>query len=108
MNAVACLAAAVLAAQGAAGPPDLFGADKVKHFLMSALIQSAKVLLNLLNSSDHNLRGTSQVAGGVAVVVFGVGKELHDRHVRKPFSVADLLWDFGGGVAAASLLNGTR
>jgi len=105
MNAVACLAAAVLAAQGAAGPPDLFGADKVKHFLMSALIQSATFSATRATGLS---RGTSQVAGGVAVVVFGVGKELHDRHVRKPFSVADLLWDFGGGVAAASLLNGTR
>jgi len=106
MKALACLsAAAVLAAQRPVGPPDLFGADKVKHFLMSALIQSATFSAARATGLQ---RGTSQIAGGAAVVVFGVGKELHDRHVRKGFSVADLLWDAGGGVAAASLLNGTR
>jgi uncharacterized protein YfiM (DUF2279 family) len=106
MKAVAWLSAAsLLTAQGAGGPPDLFGADKIKHFLMSALIQSAT--FSVARAAGLN-RATSQAAGGTAVFVFGVGKELYDRHAHKTFSVADLLWDAGGGVAAASLLNGAR
>lgn len=90
------------------GPPSLnrwFGADKVKHFLMSALVHST------VYSSARALRAdrsVSQVIGAAAVVGVGVTKEIHDRRSGKPFSVEDLTWDVGGGVAAAALLNGSR
>jgi uncharacterized protein YfiM (DUF2279 family) len=82
-----------------------FGADKVKHFFLSALIQSATYSAARTVGLE---RSAGQIAGGVMVAGFGLGKELHDRRSAKPFSVRDLAWDAGGGVAAAALLNGTR
>ena len=82
-----------------------FGADKVKHFLMSALVQSATYSAGRVARID---RGTSQLIGGGAVMATGVWKEFHDRRAGKPFSVEDLVWDASGGFAAAALLNGTR
>jgi uncharacterized protein YfiM (DUF2279 family) len=37
-----------------------------------------------------------------------VGKEAFDRRRGRPFSVKDLIWDGGGALTAAALLNGTR
>jgi uncharacterized protein YfiM (DUF2279 family) len=85
--------------------PRWFGADKLKHFLMSAMIQSAAYSTARAAGVE---RSTSQAIGGAATATFGVVKEIHDRRSRKPFSVEDLVWDAAGGVAAASLLNGTR
>lgn len=82
-----------------------FGADKVKHFLMSALVQSATYSA-LRIARVH--RAPSQAVAGGAVLGIGLWKELHDRRAGKPFSVEDLFWDSAGGFAAASLLNGTR
>ncbi|HEU4996104.1 MAG TPA: hypothetical protein VFT29_14910 [Gemmatimonadaceae bacterium] len=89
-------------------PPALgrwFGADKVKHFLMSALVHStAYSTAQALGAGNQ----TSQVVGGTAVAGIGVLKEVHDRRAHKPFSIEDLVWDASGGVAAAALLNGAR
>jgi len=85
--------------------PQWFGADKMKHFLMSAMIQSAAYSTARAAGVQ---RSTGQAVAGVATLTFGVVKEVHDRRSRKPFSVEDLVWDAAGGVAAASLLNGTR
>ena len=82
-----------------------FGADKVKHFLMSAMIQSATYSLARSTGSG---RTPSQAVAAVATGTVAVMKEVHDRRQRKPFSVEDLVWDAAGGVSAASLLNGTR
>ena len=89
-------------------PPVLqhwFGADKVKHFLMSALIQSTTYSAARAAGVQ---RSTSQTLGGVATGTVGILKEVHDKRVGKPFSIQDLVWDAAGGVAAASLLNGTK
>ena len=85
--------------------PPLFGADKIKHFLMSFLVQSTGYSVSRLAGAN---RTTSQAVGAAGVVTIGVLKEVHDRSVGKPFSVADLVWDGAGGVAAASLMNGSR
>jgi uncharacterized protein YfiM (DUF2279 family) len=82
-----------------------FGADKVKHFLMSALIQSATFSVGR-GVGLH--KDASQIAGGAAVLSLGLWKEIQDKRASKPFSVEDLAADAAGGFAAASLLNGTR
>lgn len=89
-------------------PPTLdrwFGADKVKHFFMSALVQSTVHSTARVVGID---RAPSQILGGVAVMGIGVWKERQDRRAKKPFSLEDLLWDAAGGAAAGALLNGTR
>lgn len=81
-----------------------FGADKVKHFLMSAMVQST------VYSSARAVGATnqaSQLVGGGAVAGIGLLKEVRDRRAHKPFSIEDLVWDVSGGIAAAALLNGT-
>ena len=82
-----------------------FGADKLKHFLMSALVQSSVYSAARVARVD---RAASQLVGAAAVAGVGISKELQDRRARKPFSVEDLVWDAAGGLAAGSLLNGTR
>jgi putative lipoprotein len=81
------------------------GADKVKHFLMSAFIQSASFSIARAAKID---RPHSMMIGGVSVATLGVWKEVHDRRAKRPFSFGDLAWDAAGALAAASLLNGTR
>jgi uncharacterized protein YfiM (DUF2279 family) len=90
------------------GPPSAdrwFGADKLKHFLMSAMVQSTA--FSAARAAGIR-RPSAQIVGGVSTVSVGFLKELHDRRSGKPFSLRDLLWDAGGGVSAAALLNGTR
>jgi uncharacterized protein YfiM (DUF2279 family) len=94
------------AEQGQPAAPDRwFGTDKVKHFFMSALIQSSAY--SLARSADAS-RSNAQIAAGVASVAFGVAKEVRDRRQAKVLSVKDLIWDGAGALAAAALLNGTR
>ena len=82
-----------------------FGADKVKHFLVSAMIQSAAFSAARAAGAS---RPVAQAVGGVSVATIGVWKELRDRRDQKPFSPRDLSWDAAGALAAAALLNGTR
>ena len=82
-----------------------FGADKVKHFLMSALVHSAAH--SVVRSAGMGRPG-AQAAGMTAAMTVGFWKELHDRRSGKPFSVADLLWDAAGAASAAALLNRSR
>lgn len=81
------------------------GADKIKHFLMSAFVQSAAFSITRAAGGD---RATSHVAGALTSATAGVWKEMHDRRVGKPFSVPDLLWDAAGAASMAALLNRTR
>ena len=83
----------------------LFGADKLKHFFMSALVQSAAVSAARATGVS---RTNAQIVGGVSTAAAAIGKELYDKRSGKPFSVADLMWDAAGASAAAALLNGTR
>lgn len=81
------------------------GADKVKHFLMSALVQSASFSAA---RAARMSRPNAQAIGGVTTMSVGLWKELRDRKIGRSFSVPDLVWDAAGGVAAAGLMNGTR
>ena len=82
-----------------------FGSDKVKHFFMSALVQSASFSISRAAGLDHS---RSHLVAGITTASVGVWKELHDKRSRKPFSVSDLVWDAAGGAASAALLNRSR
>ena len=72
-----------------APPGGWFGTDKLKHFLMSAMVHSAAFSIARASGAQ---RSGAQVSGAVSAATIGLLKELHDRRVGKPFSVGDLLW----------------
>jgi uncharacterized protein YfiM (DUF2279 family) len=102
-HSVGVLAIAVLLTPPSIGA--LFGADKLKHFFMSALVQSAAYSSARAVGMD---RTNAQVVGVVSTTGIALLKEVHDKRNGQPFSVADLVWDAAGATAAASVLNGTR
>ncbi|HXQ78270.1 MAG TPA: DUF2279 domain-containing protein [Gemmatimonadaceae bacterium] len=98
----------VVFAQVAAPQPHTdpwFGIDKVKHFFMSAFIES--VSYSLLQASGVHHRPA--MAGAIGITLgFGLAREIHDQ--RSPgniFSVRDLTWDAIGTGAGAVLLSHT-
>lgn len=98
------LALACAAMLGGAPRDPWPGADKAKHFLLSAFVHSATFSASRLVTS----RANAQAAGGAAVLAAGIFKEWRDRGAGRHFSVADIVAGAAGGVAAAALLNGTR
>lgn len=82
-----------------------FGADKVKHFFMSAFVES--VSYSALRAVNVRHDPALYTAAGLTLGV-GIGKELHDHHSYGQFSVKDLSWDIAGGGAAAALLAHTK
>ena len=101
------LAVNIVFGQVAVPHPDAWlGLDKLKHFFMSAFIES--VMYSALQAAHANHRAALGGAIGVTMAV-GVGKEIHDK--RTPgniFSVRDLTWDAVGATAGAVLLTQTR
>jgi uncharacterized protein YfiM (DUF2279 family) len=101
---------ATVASPGCAAPraarrDSWFGPDKVKHFFMSAFLQS--VTYSALRAADAGHRAS--LAGATAATAgFSLGKELHDRRTIGEFSVRDLIWDGAGAGAATLLLVRTR
>ncbi len=93
---------------GGGGGDSWLSADKVKHFFMSAFVQSVSysALRTARVSHDGALVGASALTLAV-----GVGKEIRDdRDARSEerFSVRDLAWDAAGAGAAAVLLSQSR
>jgi uncharacterized protein YfiM (DUF2279 family) len=83
-----------------------FGADKIKHFFMSAFIES--VTYSALQAARVNHRPALGGAIGVTLAI-GVGREIHDKRTPgNSFSVRDLTWDVVGTTAGAVLLSQTR
>lgn len=83
------------------GPDPWFGPDKVKHFFVSAFIQS--VTYGSLRSAGASHGGA--IAGAtVATAAAGVGREIHDLRVKGQFSLRDLAWDAAGAGAATLFL----
>ena len=82
-----------------------FGIDKVKHFFMTAFVQSVSYSTLRLTNADHrsSMLGASAVSAG-----FGIGKEILDRRRGGVFSTRDLVWDAAGATSAAALLSQTR
>jgi uncharacterized protein YfiM (DUF2279 family) len=100
------LAVNLVYAQAAVARDSWFGIDKIKHFFMSAFIES--VSYSALQAAGANHRSAMSGAIGVTAVI-GVGRELHDR--RNPnnhFSVKDLSWDALGAGAGVVLLSHTK
>lgn len=87
------------------GGDSWFAGDKMKHFLMSAFVES----VTYTGARAVGVgRGGAMVAASAATVGVGVGKEMHDRRSGGEFSVRDLTWDVAGGVAAGLLLDRTK
>ena len=100
------LALNLVYAQAAVVRDSWFGPDKIKHFFMSAFIES--ITYSALQAARVNHRTALGSAIGVTMAV-GVGREIHDK--RTPgniFSVRDLTWDAVGATAGAVLLSQTR
>ena len=79
--------------------------DKVKHFFLSAFVQSASYSALRLGGVDHD---GALVTAGAATVAVGIAKEVHDGRSGRRFDVRDLLWDVAGGAAAAAVLEQSR
>jgi putative lipoprotein len=96
----------ILYGQAAVARPDSwFGVDKIKHFFISAFIES--VSYSALQAAG--VRHRTAMTGAIGITVgFGIGREIHDK--RTPgniFSVRDLTWDALGAGAGAVLLSHT-
>jgi len=97
-----CLAVNLIYGQAAVAHTDSwFGIDKLKHFFMSAFIESVSYSALQVMGVKHR----SAMGGAIGVTLgFGLARELHDR--RMPgniFSLRDLTWDALGTGAGAIL-----
>jgi uncharacterized protein YfiM (DUF2279 family) len=79
--------------------------DKLKHFFMSAFVQSASYSALRLGGVEHD--GALVAATAVAVTA-GVGKEVFDARAGRGFDGRDLVWDIAGAGAAAAVLEQSR
>jgi putative lipoprotein len=82
-----------------------FGSDKIKHFLISAFIESV-TFSGLRAAGVHR---NASFAGAIGVTsIFGIGKEIHDKQRGEPFSLHDIAWDAAGGGSAFLMLRHTQ
>ncbi|HVZ77929.1 MAG TPA: hypothetical protein VG818_08110 [Gemmatimonadaceae bacterium] len=72
-----------------------FAADKAKHFLASAAIETGGYAMM---RGVQATRQQSLFAASVATAAAGIGKEVMDRRGGGEFSLRDLAWDAVGGV----------
>lgn len=110
LTRAAVVLAALLLASSAAGaqaraPDRWFGADKVKHLLMTGFVYGATHAGLQFVRADGRTVTTGAFAGAALAAV---GKEVFDRRRGGPFSVRDLVWDAAGGSASALLMKHTR
>lgn len=101
-----CLAVNLVYGQAAVARSDSwFAMDKLKHFFMSAFIQS--VSYSALQAAGANHRAA--LGGAIGITLgFGLAREIHDRRVPgNIFSVRDLTWDVLGTGAGAVLVSHT-
>lgn len=91
--------------QAAAEADPWFGPDKVRHFFVSAAIQSLGYGALRATELEH---GTALAAASAVTAAFGIGKELSDRRRGRRISVRDLVWDAAGAAAVSALLARTE
>ena len=82
------------------------GADKVKHFFTTALIQS--LTYSVIQVTTKAPRSSLLFSASVASAAAGIGKEMYDRRSYGHFSVRDLAWDAAGAGTASLMLARTR
>jgi putative lipoprotein len=100
-----CLAANLVFAQTAVARDSWFGIDKIKHFFMSAFIES--VSYSVLQAANVKRRPALGAAIGVTAAV-GIAREIHDKRTPgKWFSYQDLTWDALGIAAGAAVVTHT-
>ena len=89
--------------QAAPTPPKdhWFGADKLKHFFVSAFTQTITYSVLQAAKVKHDPALASATA---ATAVVSVAKEIHDRRTTGLFSFRDLVWDAAGAGAATLLI----
>lgn len=78
-----------------------FAADKIKHFFLSAFVQSISYSALRAGNADH--RSALLGATGVTMAV-GITKELRDRSGTR-FSTRDLVWDAAGACTFTLILD---
>lgn len=82
-----------------------FGPDKLKHFFMTAVIQSFAYSAAQAAGAE---RGDAMRIGLAAAGVAAVGREVYDARVKQRFSIPDLVWGGGGSLAATAMLRHTK
>jgi putative lipoprotein len=97
----------LLFAQAAVASPtdSWFGADKIKHFFLSAFATS--ISFSALQAAGANRRAAMGGAIGASLAL-GVAREIYNRRTTQLFSIKDLTWGAMGTAAAAPMLNQTR
>jgi putative lipoprotein len=83
-----------------------FGTDKMKHFFLSAFIQSLSY--SVIQVTTRGSRSSLLLSASAASAAVGIGKEIHDSRVKGEFSVRDLTWDAAGIGTASLMLSHTR
>ena len=78
-----------------------FSADKVKHFLTSAFVQSLAYGSLRGVGASH---GAALVGATITTAAVGVGKEVYDARTGGDPSGRDLAWDAAGAGAVSLLL----
>jgi uncharacterized protein YfiM (DUF2279 family) len=79
--------------------------DKVKHFFLSAFVESASYSALRLGGVEHD---AALVGASSATIAVGIGKEVSDARSGGRFDVRDLAWGLAGGAAAAVVLERSR
>jgi uncharacterized protein YfiM (DUF2279 family) len=79
--------------------------DKLKHFFLSAFVQSVSYSALRIGGLEHD---GALVGASAATVAVGIGKEVRDSRAGGRFDVRDLAWDLAGGATAAAVLEQSR
>lgn len=77
------------------------GADKAKHFFISAFVQS--ISFSAIRATGAS-RNASLVGASAVTAAVGVGREVYDRRPGGVSSAKDFTWDVAGAAAASALL----
>jgi putative lipoprotein len=83
-----------------------FGTDKIKHFFLSAFVQSLSY--SVIQVTTKGSRSSLMLSASATTAAVGVGKEIHDSRMKGEFSFRDLAWDAAGIGAASVMLRNTR